>query len=186
MSLLTRFSGLLASCRIVIYAILLLAVTPAQAEENGLIVMTEATPLHDLPYVDTDGKKHKLKDELGKITILHFWATWCEPCIEELPKLDAFNKKYKDQGVKVITISEDGPSKMAGIKEFLAKHKVETLTANADIGQKAFKITKTRGLPTTYFINATGQKFAVAEGSVDWEGKDTLSFVKLHLAASKQ
>jgi len=176
----------LASCRIVICAILLLAAASGLAEENGLIVLTEAAPLRDLTYTDTDGKKHKLKDELGKLTLLHFWATWCEPCIEELPRLDAFYKKYKDQGVKVIAISEDGMKKMEGIEEFLARHKVENLTANADIGQQAFKITKTRGLPTTYFINATGQKFAVAEGSVNWEGKDALSFVKLHLAAGKQ
>ncbi|HGY54269.1 MAG TPA: TlpA family protein disulfide reductase [Caldithrix abyssi] len=53
---------------------------------------------------DTSGEEYSLSDFKGKIVILNFWATWCAPCLREMPDLEQINKKYKDQGVQVIGI----------------------------------------------------------------------------------
>jgi thiol-disulfide isomerase/thioredoxin len=159
--------------------------SPAISLEDGVITVVEAIPFRNLTYNDAEGKPHKLKNDLGKLTIVHFWATWCVPCIEELPMLDAFEKKYKDQGIKVVSISEDGAKKMKAVQDFFTKHKAETLTPYVDIDTKAFRETQTRGLPTTYFIDPSGLKIAVAEGPVNWQSKEVEAFVKLHLKANQ-
>jgi thiol-disulfide isomerase/thioredoxin len=181
----TRLSGVLASCRIIILCLGVFSASPAKSLEDGTIAVVEAIPFRNLTYNDAEGKAHKLKNDLGKLTIVHFWATWCVPCIAELPELDAFDKKYKDQGVKVISIAEDGVKRMQNVQDFFKKHKVESLAPYLDIDTKAFQETQTRGLPTTYFIDPSGLKIAVAEGPMNWASKDAEAFVKLHLKAAQ-
>ncbi len=181
----TRLSGVLASCRIIILCMTALYATPAISEENGVIEVTDAIPFRDLNYNDDQNKSHKLRADLGKLTLVHFWATWCVPCVAELPKLDAFQKKYENQGLKVISISEDGEKKMSAVKEFFKKNSIQTLIPYLDINNNAFNETKTRGLPTTYFVDSNGQKIAVAEGPVEWDGETATAFLKLHLKANQ-
>jgi thiol-disulfide isomerase/thioredoxin len=73
-----------------------------------------------LDAVTLDGNTFSLANETGKIVIIHFWATWCEPCRVEMPLLDAFYKKHRGEGVEVIAISLDEPEDIAQVKKVMS------------------------------------------------------------------
>ena len=181
----TRLSGVLASCRIIILSITALYAQPAFSDEYGSIEATRAMAFPDIAYKDEHNQSHRLQNDLGKLTIVHFWATWCAPCVAELPELDAVQKKYASQGLKVISISEDGNNKIQTVKDFFAKNVITNLPSYLDIGTGGFKESNARGLPTSYFIDSKGLKIAIGEGPIHWKSAATVEFVTTQLKAAK-
>ena len=101
----------------------------------------------------------------GKLLVLNFWATWCQPCIEELPSLDAFQKRFAGSGVVVLGVSVDKDEKT--YRDFLARARVSFLTArdpeakiNADYGTLKF--------PETYIIDGRGKVLRKVISNQDW------------------
>ena len=75
------------------------------------------------PTLDTerlDGEGFSTHAMLGKVVIVHFWATWCAPCREEMPVLDAFYKIHRNEGLEIIAISLDDPKDIAQVKKVMA------------------------------------------------------------------
>lgn len=70
---------------------------------------------------DTDGKMHALSQWQGKTLIVNFWATWCAPCVEEMPELTALQTELAPQGIQILGLGIDNPS---NIREFAAKYKI--------------------------------------------------------------
>jgi peroxiredoxin len=71
----------------------------------------------DFSLKDVDGRNVFLSDFLGKdVIVINFWATWCLPCQQELPHVQRFHEKYKDQGLVVLGIAVDGPASVAKVK----------------------------------------------------------------------
>jgi len=115
------------------------------------IAATAATP--DLKITTLDGKPFDLAAERGKWVVVNYWATWCVPCIKEMPDISAFVKNHKN--VTAIGLAfEDTDAKE--IRAFLAKHPVVYPIAQVDVMDppKAFEAPK--GLPTTYLIAPDG------------------------------
>ncbi len=111
----------------------------------------------------------------GKLLVLNFWASYCAPCIEELPSLDQFQRRLADQGVVVLGVSIDKDQK--AYKQFLDKYNVSFLTArdpdskiNADYG--TFKI------PETYLINRDGKVVGKIINATNWVDDRMISYVK--------
>jgi thiol-disulfide isomerase/thioredoxin len=71
--------------------------------------------------VDEDGYRNVLAGQRHKVVLVDFWATWCEPCREEMPALVALAKKYRGRGVVLVTVSADEPEQEAAAGEFLAR-----------------------------------------------------------------
>ncbi len=118
-----------------------------------------------------------LKTAGHKLTILHLWATWCVPCVAELPDLDEFAKAHPDLGF--IALSED--MNLEKVKDFFTAHKITALTPALDEKMTMFQKAKVVGLPTTLFIDANGRMFARADGPLDWKSKDVADFIEQHL-----
>jgi peroxiredoxin len=105
---------------------------------------------------DLDGKRVALSDLLGKGPILiDFWATWCKPCIKELPHLNDLYEKYKDRGFLLVAISEDSPRSLSKVKSFIASKKYEFLVLLDDNNavQRKFNF---RALPYTVLLDEDG------------------------------
>src|SRR2546425_12354213 len=83
-------------------------------------------PMPDFNLRADDGGKVKLDDYKGKILVLNFWATWCGPCVEEVPSLDRFARMFQGHGVEVVAVSVDDDDK--AYKDFLVKHPVSMRT----------------------------------------------------------
>lgn len=177
----TAFLGVLASCRIALLALPVLISSPATANDRYILDITSPVAFPDINYNDLSGQTLTLSENRGKLTIVHFWATWCAPCVEELPELNEIQKKYEVVGLKVISISLDGESNKAKVEEFLKANKITELKPYLDIGTQAFKDSHAKGMPTSFFINAKGERIARAEGMLDWRHPKTTGFLEFNL-----
>lgn len=121
----------------------------------------------DFTLLSLDGKKISLHDYQGKIVFLHFWATWCKPCIEEFPTIDRIYKEYKDKGLVILAISIDKGGREP-VKTFVDKIGVSfpiLLAADGNIKGAYW----TWGTPTSYLIDRHGRFIGRALGPRKWD-----------------
>lgn len=164
----TAFVALLAS---------LVLCAPALAEKGTpLIIHEEARALAMPDYADETLAPVKFAPQDSKLTIVHFWATWCVPCLEELPILDQFVAKHKDSPVAFIPLALDGKN-VAKVRAFYDDNGIKHMPLYMDASMKSFRATKASGLPTTLFFDQDGKEVARAEGPADWESNAISRFV---------
>ncbi len=108
----------------------------------------------DFTRNDLSGQPLRLDQFRGRVVLLNFWATWCAPCIEEIPVFSRWQRQYGDAGLQVIGVSMDDDE--AAVRRFLAKHEVPypILMGDAKLG-KAFG--GVYGLPQSFLIDARGR-----------------------------
>jgi thiol-disulfide isomerase/thioredoxin len=131
---------------------------------------------------DMDGEKFELKSSKGHWVFLHFWASWCGPCREEMPtiqKLFSIMQGKKFQIVMINTAEDDDT-----IFEFLAATDVE-LNSLMDVDGLVTEIWKPRGLPTTFLINPKGEVKYQAIGGRDWDKEEYVQFIERLIAVSE-
>jgi peroxiredoxin len=139
----------------------------------------EAVP--DFTLRNDDGGTVSLADFRGKVVVLNFWATWCGPCIEEMPSLKQFAEKYADQGVQVIGVSEDTDAD--AYREFIAKHEINFLTLRNPARTVSAQYGTFR-LPETYIISRDGKLLNKIIGPTDWSSPQMYSYFDSLIAGS--
>ncbi|HVI55344.1 MAG TPA: TlpA disulfide reductase family protein [Luteibacter sp.] len=129
----------------------LTAAVVALALAGPVIAAPAATP--ELKIATLDGKPFNLAEQHGKWVVVNYWATWCVPCIKEMPDISAFVKNHKN--VAAIGLAfEDTDAK--DIRAFLAKHPVVYPIAQVDVMDPPKAFEPPKGLPTTYLIAPDG------------------------------
>ncbi len=111
----------------------------------------------------------------GKVLVLNFWATWCPPCIREMPSLDQFHKLLRDSGVVVLAISVDKNERV--YRNFLNRVNVSFLTAR-DAEAKISGSFGTYRYPETYVIDRNGKVVQKVIADTDWSDENMIRFVK--------
>jgi peroxiredoxin len=110
----------------------------------------------------------------GQIVVLNFWATWCPPCVEEMPSLVEMQRRMKTKGVTVLAVSIDVDEN--AYRQFLKEHGVNLLTVR-DPQQKTPALYGTRGWPETFIIDRNGVMRRKFIGPVDWTEPDITDFL---------
>ena len=140
------------------------AATPPPTTPNAKF---EAAP--DVQFQTLAGAPFRLKDVQGRVVLLNFWATWCIPCREEIPELNALQHELEAQGLKVIGAStEDSAEGVNDYQQSVAKFEYEVLLGGDDAKAKLAH----PQLPTTYLIDRQGrirQKIIGARDKAGWE-----------------
>ena len=103
----------------------------------------------------------------GKVVLINFWASWCPPCVAEMPDLRDLYSDYKED-VVFLFVARDEQSK---IDQFLKKHEYE-IPVYYELGQPPIQISS-NSLPTTYVISRTGEIIVAEKGAADWNSKKT-------------
>ncbi len=113
-------------------------------------------PAIDFEAVDINGKSIKLTEFKGKIVILDFWATWCPPCVKEIPNLKKIYSKYKGDDFEIISIALERKPKEHALK-FVSDKKMDWIhIIDKDKGREIATEYKIRYIPTMYVINKKG------------------------------
>ena len=121
------------------------------------------------------GGSFSLAKHRGKVVFLNFWATWCKPCIEEMPAIERLGRRFANDPFVVLAVSRDPNSGRVG--PFLAEHRV-TLPVGLDPTGDLAKSFGVRVLPTTVIIDRNGYVAAIAFGPRAWDGKASIALIE--------
>ena len=129
-------------------------------------------PAPDFTLTSLDGKKVKLSDYKGKVVLISFWASWCGPCKQELPFLDAFGQKYADKGLVFLAISTDAPKTQADVRRVVKQKNVMATVLLDGEGVASAKLNPQLAMPLTVYIDRAGQIAQTHEGFSPGDEKD--------------
>ncbi len=134
----------------------------------------ESAPAPEVTLNHLEGGIAHLSDYRGKWVLLNFWATWCEPCVAEMPSLEEFSKKFKSKNMVVLAVSVDrgGPDK---VKNFVEQHGL-TFEIFHDPESTASNRYGVNALPSTFVINPKGNIVSTAEGMREWNDPEIVAY----------
>ena len=127
-----------------------------------------------------NGDKVTLSALKGKWVFLNFWATWCTPCVIEMPMMEKLYKEMRKEGMEMLAISVDEGSP-AMVKEFIDRYKF-TFTILHDPENSVMREYGVRSIPKTYFVDPDGNVQAKAEGVREWDNPEMLKFFRQVMA----
>jgi len=129
---------------------------PAPVSSNLPMAIKEGEPAPNFQLPTLEGKTRNLSDFLGKTVLLNFWATWCPPCQAEIPLMQKFYEKYKDQGVEIVAVNLTGfDYGLEKVKNFVEAHNL-SFPILVDEDGSVGNLYNTIGIPTSYFIDSKG------------------------------
>ena len=130
----------------------------------ALLAGLAAPAAHAFEVTDTDGKRHRLADYRGKWVVVNFWATWCTPCIKEIPEIAAFHGAHAPERAVVLGVALDSEDE-AKTRQYAKKfgHTYPLVLEDDDTEQVFGKV---KGLPTTMLYDPAGKRAWVRTGTV--------------------
>ncbi len=163
---------------VVVGGIFLRSLVPPESPSGSLAFLSAAP---ELPVFDRSGKKIDLSKEKGRLVIIHFWATWCPPCVEEIPALSRFWDKYQGRtDIVLYAVSVDRDWKT--IDEFSAKNP-NRLPIYRDPNASTSQRFGTSQYPETYIANKNGRILYRVPGAISWSDADVRQRIEQLLAS---
>ena len=167
--------------KLLIIFIYLITINLSQAIEKPdlkNLVLTKNPKLYeDVIFMDTNQKNVNLDDFKGKLLILNFWATWCAPCKEEMPSLDALQSNTKLNNLRILPINI-GQEDVIKSESFFKELNIQNLSIYFDTPITLAKKFSLRGVPTTIIFNKEGKEFARIMGSIDFNDEEFIDWLK--------
>ena len=164
--------------RLIIIFIFLLSNSFAKEVPNikNIVINKELKTYKNLAFLDSKQEIVELNNYKGKLVMLNFWATWCNPCKEEMPSLDSLksNKLLDNLEIFPINIGKDNLKKS---QKFFRELNIENLEIYFDNPVTLAKELSLRGVPTTIIFNKKGKEFARIIGSIDFSDKSFIEWL---------
>ncbi|MCA8928871.1 MAG: TlpA family protein disulfide reductase [Alphaproteobacteria bacterium] len=128
-------------------------------------------------FTDGDGKALSLADFKGQGVVLNLWATWCGPCVTEMPSLNRLQAAVAADGIRVVAVSSDREG-MAKVGPFLKKYDLDHLQPYLDPNGAFQRSMAGQGLPRTFILNGAGQVVASYVGPAEWDAPELIVRVR--------
>lgn len=154
--------------------------TPAQAF-GQFIALDPRPPAPALAFTTRTGEPKQLADFRGRLVLVNLWATWCAPCVEEMPALDQLQAKL-GAGLTILAISEDRRGADL-VEPFLTQHGIKNLGIYLDPKSAATDAFGVQGLPTSFLIDDDGKVIGKLEGAAKWDEPAMLAVLQRYIAA---
>lgn len=122
--------------------------------------------INNLQFMDATGQTLRLGQYVGQPILLHLWATWCAPCVRELPLLLQVQNEYTPYGLTVLPISEDFGVEQ--VQRFFGVNNITTMPLLLDVDSQIFASLGTRGLPISILIDRYGNEIQRFAGNTNW------------------
>ena len=145
------------------------------------IVIHKAPKTYDnVIFLDKKDQKININEYRGNLLVLNFWATWCEPCKEEMPSLDRLQQKYDKQDFQILAISVDrGPKKKS--VNFFNEYEIQNIDLFFDDKNNIPREVRAAGLPFSFFIDQEGNQIAKFIGPTEWDSNYFQDYIDSNL-----
>jgi thiol-disulfide isomerase/thioredoxin len=182
-----------------LYAAALLGATPALAlspegraaveaarvgEMERLVVHAEPKARLETPFVDGEGREVRVADWEGKVVLLNFWATWCPPCLKEMPSLDRLAAQRSSDDFAVLAVSTDRGDAGKPLRWF-AENGIEALTMHHDPRTALAREAGILGQPTTIILDRSGREIARYQGEAEWDSPEAWAAIQAVIDADE-
>ena len=144
---------------------------------KNLVIHKNPKKLEKINFKNINNQTINLNSFEKSLIIINFWATWCAPCIEEMPSLNRLKTNPIFNNLEIIPINV-GKDNIEKTKDFYKKLKIKDLKIYFDKDVELAKKFLLRGLPTTVFVNKEGEEFARVIGFVDFDDKNIIKWLK--------
>jgi len=126
------------------------------------------TPPFVAATLDGTARTRTIADYEGEVVLINLWATWCGPCVIEMPSIQRLYDRYRDAGFKVVAVAVDDPGNEQRILDFVAEHRLtfEVLHEGSGRIEQQFQ---TQGIPATFLVGRDGRIRKFSLGAADWD-----------------
>ena len=148
-------------------------------EIKNIVIHKDLKVYDNVIFLDKNDKMINIKEFNGNLLLLNFWATWCEPCKEEMPSLDRLkiNQNLSNLRIFAINISQESKKK---VDTFFEDLNIENFDPYFDAPTTLAKTFSLRGVPTSILIDKNGKEFARIIGSIDFDDKIFINWLKTY------
>jgi thiol-disulfide isomerase/thioredoxin len=170
-----------------VYIGIALTANPMNADQTSLealrdesmakLMLSETISPSTQAYFDPAGAQHDLADHKGKIVLVNFWSTWCVPCREEMPGLEALQADLGGEDLVVLPIAT-GRNDLTVIRRFFEETGVQNLPVLLDPKMALSREMGVMGLPVTVILNRDGDEIARLMGDADWSSDSAKAIIK--------
>jgi len=154
----------------------------AKGEMKALVIPAAPAPAPVYSFRDADGEPVRIADFKGKVVVVNIWATWCAPCVVEMPTLAKLQAHYADQPVVVVAVSLDGESALEKAKLFIGKNAPLKFYNDPAMKLPFQFIPNAAGMPTTVIYDKAGVEQGRLAGGAEWDGPDAKALIDAILA----
>ena len=163
---------------LIIFIFLITSVVAEELPNIKNIVIHKVPKTYDnVIFLDQKDQRISIDEYKGKLLLLNFWATWCEPCKEEMPSLDKLQANSELDKIKIFAINI-GKENLDKVNKFFVDLNIKNFEPYFDPPTTLAKMFSLRGIPTSILINKEGQEFARVIGSIDFEDKNFINWIK--------
>jgi len=141
-------------------------------------------PAPETTFTDESGTELTLRNFRGRVVLVNFWATWCGPCVREMPSLERLHNKLKGPDFSVIALSKDRKG-WEKIGPFRDKLNLQDLPLYHDVKSQMMFATKARGLPTTLLIGRDGTELGRLTGPAEWDTDEAVALIRYYIGRSR-
>lgn len=154
-------------------------VTPAADSAGTLEPYTETVPPPELNLADTRGEMHRLEDYRGKVVLVNFWASWCPPCIKEMPGLQQLQAQLAGRPFSILAVNVG--EKRYDVWKF-TKLVDFTLPTPLDTNKQTFNAWQATVLPTSFLLDTRGRIRYRVQGDLEWDDSTVVGLIEELLA----
>ena len=144
----------------------------------------EPVPATTAVFKDEKGNDVRFSDFKGKVILVNLWATWCAPCIKEMPDLNELQKSLGGEKFQIVLVSENQDG-MESSLEFLKTNQISNLNTYFDSNRGIARTLKTNALPTSILINAKGEEVGRLIGPAGWNSGDAKALINYFISKQK-
>ena len=159
---------------ILVGILILLQTKDSFYQPSSVARLSKGRPAPDFSLPGLDGQKVSLKDYRGKVVLVNVWATWCPPCVEEMPSMEKLYQELKGDGFEILAVSID-ESGAKDVGPFMKKHKL-SFPALTDPEGTIKSIYKTTGVPESFVIDKDGTLLEIVIGPRDWATPEVVRY----------